>query len=98
MTLFGMLPVLGLFTATMRYSADFASGAFLLAALGFFGLVSRFERRPAARRAVFAVASLLAAYTLVFSALLGFRGGGSHFERVNPELYQVLARALSLCG
>ncbi len=91
-----LVPLLGLWTASMRYLADFASGLSLLAIVGFWTLASRLQAHGAWRRAAHATFALAAAYTLVFGVLLGFQGGyyGS-FERLNPSLHKALRERLS---
>ncbi|HEY6558427.1 MAG TPA: hypothetical protein VI072_14195 [Polyangiaceae bacterium] len=94
-----LLPLLGLYTSSMRYLADFASGALLLAICGFWKLSSSPRVQGAWLRASYAVGVLLAAYTVVFSVLLGFQGGYYRsFKKLNPALHDKLSAALSCKG
>jgi hypothetical protein len=83
--------------STMRFLADETSGVLVLAAIGFWTLLSR--AGSAGRRwLVGGLGGLLALYTVMFSALIGFQGGYyKSFERVNPVLEEQLDRALSIC-
>jgi len=96
-TLLAGVPALGMQFSTMRFLADFTSSALVLAAIGFWTLVSR-ATSAGRRRAVQAAGALLALYTLLFSILIGFQGGYNRsFERANPALLAQLKATFSFC-
>lgn len=96
-TLLASLPALGMQFSTMRFLADFTSAALLLAAIGFWTLLSS-ASTAGRRRAVRAVGALLGLYTILFSILIGFQGGYYRsFQRVNPSLLERLETRFSLC-
>jgi hypothetical protein len=91
------LPALGMNFSTMRFLADETSGVLVLAAIGFWTLLSR-AGSAGRRRLVGGLGALLALHTVLFSVLIGFQGGYyKSFERVNPVLEEQLDRALSIC-
>ena len=91
------VPALGMAFSTMRFLTDFTSAALLLAAIGFWTLLS--GARSAGRRRVVATAgALLGLYTVVASVLIGFQGGYYRsFERANPILHEWLDERFSSC-
>jgi hypothetical protein len=91
------VPALGMQFSTMRFLADFTSAALLMAAVGFWTLLSR-AGSAGRRRAAHAAGALLGLYTVVFSILIGFQGGYyDSFHRWNPALRDRLLAGLSLC-
>ncbi len=81
---------------TMRYLADAATGATLLAVWGGWSLLDAVHGRWS-RRAVLAVLIGLALATLGIGFLLGFQGYDEMFKQHNPELYARLGRRFSFC-
>jgi hypothetical protein len=100
---FGMLatipavPFIAVFCATMRYVADFSSGAILLATVSAFGLYQSVRDRPSARRLVMATCLVLAGATIVLGLLFGIQGYDDMFKWHNPRLFEAMVRDLSLC-
>jgi hypothetical protein len=96
-TLLAGLPALGMKFSTMRFLADFSSGALVASAVGYWTALSG-GRSAARRRLVHAAGALLALYSVGFSVLLGFQGGYYFsFERANPALLERLTTSLSFC-
>ena len=96
-TLLAGVPALGMQFSTMRFLADFTSAAILLAAIGFWTLISD-ATSAGRRRVVQAAGVLLALYTVLCSILIGFQGGYyNSLERGNPALYEQLTKRFSLC-
>jgi hypothetical protein len=81
---------------TMRYLADAATGATLLAVWGGWSLLAGVRRRWP-RRGVIALLIALAAATAVIGLLLGFSGYNEIFKWHNPALYHALRQRLSFC-
>jgi hypothetical protein len=97
-TLLAGLPALGMKFSTMRFLADFTSGALLAAAVGFWTSIS-ISTSAARRRVVQVAGALLAVYSVGFSVLLGFQGGYYFsFQRLNPALLEQLTTSLSFCA
>jgi hypothetical protein len=96
-TLLGPVPALGMQFSTMRFLADFTSAALLLAAIGFWTLLS--GAKSARRRRVIASAgALLGVYTLAAGILIGFQGGYYFsFQKLNPALHVWLDERFSVC-
>jgi hypothetical protein len=93
-----MLPVAGLFTATMRYAADVDGGVVLFATWTAFWLYSRARRRGwALRVGTGVVTSTLAIATVVLGSLLGFEGYDGQFRNNNPKFYERVVNAFSRC-
>jgi hypothetical protein len=92
------IPALGMNFSTMRFLSDVTSAVLLLAAIGFWTLLSR-ATTAGRRRRIAGLGALLGLYTVLFSLLIGFQGGYyKSFERVNPVLHEQLDHALSTCG
>jgi hypothetical protein len=90
------VPPLLIFSNSMRYEWDFASGLMLAATLAGWSLL----RAPRSRRGRIAAAALfavLAIASIVAGVLLGFVGYFDHFARHNPALLTRLKQALDLC-
>jgi hypothetical protein len=90
------VPPLLIFSNSMRYEWDFASGLMLAAALAGWALL----RAPRSRRGRIAAATVfavLAIASIVAGVLLGFGGYFDHFARHNPALLARLQHALNLC-
>jgi hypothetical protein len=81
---------------TMRYLADAATGATLLAVWGGWSLLAGVRRRWP-RGGVIALLIALAAATAVIGLLFGFTGYNETFKWHNPALYNALRRTLSFC-
>lgn len=89
------IPVLMLFSFSMRYEAEFMSPLLLLATLGGWSLLSVGEGRAAwLTRSLYAG---LAGLSLLMGVTYGFSGYFGLFGRMNPALYQSLQRQLDLC-
>jgi hypothetical protein len=80
----------------MRYLADAATGATLLAVWGGWSLLAGVRRRWP-RGGVIALLIALAAATAVIGLLFGFTGYNETFKWHNPALYNALRRTLSFC-
>ena len=96
-TLLAGVPALGMRFSTMRFLADFTSGALLTAVVGFWTLSSGVTVRSI-RHAVHGAGAVLGLYAVVVGVLLGFQGGyyGS-FQKLNPALHEKMLNSLSLC-
>ncbi|HVV51998.1 MAG TPA: hypothetical protein VHO06_20175 [Polyangia bacterium] len=93
----GLVPDLVLGTATNRYLGDVVGSVALLGAFGAFTAAGWLRARRRLRRALSAVAVVLAVETAALGFALGIKGQYAHFEADNPPLYQKLVRALSVC-
>jgi hypothetical protein len=89
--------VLFVYSATMRYLADFIYGIVLLGVLGAFTWIATRRSERGRTWAGVGVASLCVA-TCVLGLLLGYQGYNSHFKSYNPELHRRLVDELSVCG
>jgi hypothetical protein len=98
--LFSMVPVLGLWEASMRYTGDAIGGVIIASTLAAFWLLRRADAspRPLTRLAVRAMLVILGLHSCVLGGLSGVASYGAPFERHNPELYESLRQTLSLCG
>jgi len=94
--LVGTAPVLVMFSLSMRYEADFASGILLLAALAGWQLLV-IPRSRAVRAALSTLFASLGVATVAAGVLLGFGGYSDLFARYNPALWLRLKSALDLC-
>jgi hypothetical protein len=91
------LPMIGQFIATMRYLVDVSSGITLFALWGAWSVYWAVRERPWPRRAVTALIVLFSLATIVIGLLYGVSGYNEMFKRHNPELYDRMRRAFSLC-
>ena len=94
-------PTLGVWTATMRYEADVASAALILALAGFWSALVACNARRArvAAHALRAAGVLLFMYSLAVGLALGFQGGYYRAIRaLNPELHAKLVSEYSFCA
>jgi hypothetical protein len=89
--------VLFVYSATMRYLADFIYGIVLLGVLGAFTWIATRRSDRGRTWASVGVASLCL-LTSVLGLLLGYQGYNSHFKSYNPELHRTLVDKLSVCG
>jgi hypothetical protein len=94
-----LIPALGLWEASMRYSADALGGALVAATLGAFWLVR--ASRTSRSRLVQAQACWLVVAAGVYTCFTGaFSAVSSYEENLklhNPELFHWLEAKLSLC-
>ena len=90
------VPPLLIFSNSMRYEWDFASGLMLASALAGWALL-RAPRSRRGRIAAAAIFAVLAIASIVAGVLLGFVGYFDHFARHNPALLARLQHALDLC-
>jgi hypothetical protein len=91
------LPVIAVFSTTIRYMADVSTGIVLCAIFGGWWLYLRVRERPALRRSVTAAMLALAGVTVGIGLLLGFTGYNDHFVRFNPTLFDRFHDKLSVC-
>jgi hypothetical protein len=94
-----MLPVLGLWEASMRYSGDATGGVIVLTVLSAFWLVRRADAAstPGVRLGTRAVIVLLGLHSCLVGAVSGVASYNDPFVKNNPALYETLQRTLSLC-
>jgi hypothetical protein len=97
--LLSMLPVLGLWEASMRYTGDVVGGVMLAAAVTAFWWK---RRADATGNRAFAYATRVALFglglhTCLIGALSGISSYGDPFKQQNPGLYDSLQRSLSFC-
>ena len=84
------------FSTTIRYMADFSTGAILLSVWGSWSLLREVrDRWP--RRALLAFLVVLALATVILGLLLGVEGYDGMFKWHNHDLYESLRRRLSFC-
>jgi hypothetical protein len=94
-TIAAAIPVLMLFSFSMRYEAEFISPLLVLATLAGWSLLSLWGGRAAwLMRSLYAA---LAGLSVLIGVTYGFSGYFAIFGRVNPALYQSLQRQLDLC-
>jgi hypothetical protein len=96
----GLVPALGLWEASMRYSGDALAGAVIAAMLAAFWLLRRADasQNRFLRRQARLLVAALGAYTCFVGA---FSGVSSYEETLlvyNPDLHRSIASALSVCG
>ena len=98
--LLGLVPALGLWEASMRYSGDALAGAVIAATLGAFWLLRRAEASPhrILHRQVRLLLVALGAYTCFVGAFSAVSSYEETLRVYNPELYDSIASTLSLCG
>jgi hypothetical protein len=93
-----IVPALGLWEASMRYSGDPLGGAVIGATLGAFWLVRLTDSAdPLVRHQVRALVIAVGTYTCLVGAFSAFASYFEPFKHYNPELYQKLESRLSLC-
>jgi hypothetical protein len=92
------LPMIAMFLATQRYFIDISVGLLLLATWGVFALYTAVAARPWPRRLVTFVIAGIAGATIVVGLLLGVSGYNDMFKNHNPQLFQAMVRAFSVCG
>lgn len=97
-TLATILPALGLWEASMRYSGDPLGGAVICATLGAFWLVRRADAASQVlRRSARALVIVTGVYTCLIGAFSAVSSYSDPLKSYNPELYQKLESSLSLC-
>ena len=89
------VPVLMLFSFSMRYEAEFMSPLLLLATLGGWSLLGLWGGRAVWLARLLYVG--LAGLSVLIGVTYGFSGYFASFGRVNPSLYQSLQQQLDLC-
>jgi hypothetical protein len=94
-----MIPVLGLWEASMRYSGDAIGGLIILTALTAFWLLRRADAAsvPGVRLGTRAVILLLGLHSCLVGAASGVASYNDPFKKHNPALYETLQRTLSVC-
>jgi hypothetical protein len=92
----GALPVLYMFSVSMRYEADFASCLLVLALLGAWWLLTAVRSRTG-KIALGTLAVTLSVWTIALGVLPGFVGYFNHFRTNNPHLMARMERALDAC-
>jgi hypothetical protein len=97
--LLSMIPVLGLWEASMRYSGDATGGVLILTALSAFWLLRRTDAAsaPGVRLGTRAVILLLGLHSCLVGAVSGVASYNDPFPKNNPALYETLQRTLSVC-
>jgi hypothetical protein len=95
-----IVPALGLWEASMRYSADALGGAVLAASLGAFWLLRRDTAAKSAgvRAQLRILVAGLGAYTCLVGAFSGVPSYQNTLRDYNPELYRRIEAALSVCA
>jgi hypothetical protein len=95
-----VVPALGLWEASMRYSADALGGAVLVAALGAFWLLRRdvAAKSPGVRAQLRILVAGLGAYTCLVGGFSGVSSYQNTLQDHNPELYRRIETALSVCA
>lgn len=88
-------PLLIFISSTMRYLADVAPLAAVLAAMGTWWGLARCSARPGLRGVFILAALALAAAAIYFSLLANFANGDFRFEEINPALYARIAAFLT---
>jgi hypothetical protein len=88
----GIAPALTLAGSTMRYLLDAVPCLTLLAALGYWQVLSRLDRRWKASLAVNLIAAALVAGQAAVGLLLAVTGYWRHFANQNPQLYAAMCR------
>ncbi|HWA71380.1 MAG TPA: hypothetical protein VG937_03560 [Polyangiaceae bacterium] len=93
-----IVPALGLWEASMRYSGDPLGGAVIGATLGAFWLVRLTNAADGLiRQQVRGLVIAAGAYTCLIGTFSAFASYFDPFKHQNPELYQKLESSLSLC-
>jgi hypothetical protein len=96
--LLSMVPVIGLWEASMRYPGDAIGGVVILTALTAFWLLRRADAAtPAIRIGTRAVILLLGLHSCLIGAVSGVASYNDPFKKHNPALYERLQRTLSVC-
>jgi hypothetical protein len=95
-----IVPALGLWEASMRYSADALGGAVLAASLGAFWLLRRdtAAKNAGVRAQLRILVAGLGAYTCLVGAFSGVPSYQNTLRDYNPELYRRIEAALSVCA
>lgn len=94
-----MVPVLGLWEASMRYTGDAVGGLVVLTTLTAFWLLRRADATSALgiRLGTRAVIILLGLHSCLVGAASGVASYNDPFKKHNPALYEALQRTLSVC-
>jgi len=93
-----MIPALGLWEASMRYSGDALAGAVLGATLGVFWLVRHADASTLlVRRQVRGLVIIAGAYTCLIGGFSAVASYGDPLKNQNADLYKKLESSLSLC-
>jgi hypothetical protein len=95
-----MVPVLGLWEASMRYTGDAIGGLVIAATLAAFWCKRRADatRKPCWMWATRGALIGLGLYTCIIGAFSGVASYGEPFKKHNPALYESLQRNWSLCA
>jgi hypothetical protein len=98
--LLSMLPVLGLWEASMRYTGDAVGGVVLAATLAAFWWKRRAEAgaKPGLVWGTRVALLMLGLHTCIVGAFSGISSYRDPFKLQNPALYDTLQRSWSLCG
>ncbi|HEY7375238.1 MAG TPA: hypothetical protein VIF57_23955 [Polyangia bacterium] len=91
------LPIIAIYSTTMRYLVDFSSGLLLLATWGAWSLYTSVRDRLWPRRVVTVAIVGVAIVTIMIGVLLGMSGYNDMFKNQNPPLFERMARAFSMC-
>jgi hypothetical protein len=94
-----MLPVLGLWEASMRYTGDAMGGVIVLTTLSAWWLLRRADTAttPLVRLGTRGVILLLGLHSCLIGAVSGVASYNDPFVKHNPALYETLQRTLSVC-
>lgn len=94
-----LVPALGLWEASMRYSGDAIGGMVIAASVVAFVVIRRNadSGRTASKTRVRLLVLLLGLHSCFVGAFSGFSSYNEPFERYNPQLYRKLSEALSIC-
>ena len=98
--LLSMLPVIGLWEASMRYAGDAIGGVTLAAALAAFRLRRRIDAsgKPWSKVGVRVLLVALGLHTCVVGTFSGVTSYTDPFKKNNPKLYDSLQRSWSFCA
>jgi len=97
LALFGFLPLLSYYGATMRYDEDFTPALILLSIWGFWTILEKYSQRIIVRRGIMILAVFLVAVSLLIASLLGVTSYFNHFKTHNPKLFIQMAGYHSSC-
>jgi hypothetical protein len=89
---------LGIFSATMRYLADFTNALVLMGILGLWILLETSRRWRMAPRRCAATTVMLSVLTALCGVQLGYHGYTGHFKTFNPELHHQIESSLFFCN
>jgi hypothetical protein len=95
-----LVPALGLWEASMRYSGDAIGGMVIASAIAAFLLIRRCDEGcvPALQKTARMLIIVLGLHSCFVGAFTGCASYGNPIKRLNPTLHQKLSNTLSVCG